>query len=247
MMIIRVVLQLGLFSSVAGVGNITSPFTAQCDYPKSKVGSIHTVVYHIYEGGSGFGLAEKNAATAPFDWNFALKAGLIAGTYYQGGYIAKNHVGVTRWGKYLPCNHAAGSHVYKCAGDSGGLAGATSVPVLHDDPKQMAAIAYSFPAVGKDKTWSEYDGKTGPCAMIRIKAKCLFNLWAKAGSCPKGCDGIDNKACTQCVASVPDAKKLDLFIDAIDGGKCHRYESAEEELRDIEKEKMLLSNETVMV
>lgn len=239
----------GLVAGAAATSSSSNATFAveKCDWPKSKVGTIHMPVYHIYEGGAGMGLSEKNAATGPFDVNFAFSPGLAQGRYYKGGYITKIHVGVTKWGQYLKCNHAPGSTVYSCAGNSGGLAGATKVPKASVDPRAEEPIAFSFPKVGKDKYWSEYDGKTGPCGVIRIKAKCLFNLWAEAGSCPKGCDGIDYNACTKCVQPVPAQKRLDIFFEAIDGGKCHRYETVEEELRDMEIDDITSNTTTVIV
>jgi len=257
MSLARLALAMGLSTAAAENMTASSAYPIHhCSYPKTKVGSIHAAVYHIYWGGSGHGVSEKNAATAVFDYEWAGRS--INREYYKGGYIAKVHVGVTQWGPYADCDHAAGSHVYVCKPrqpNPGNLAGVLPCgnpqgpipPVLHDDPLKMENYAYSFPAAGKDKTWSEYDGKKGPCGMIRIKAKCLYNHWAKAGTCPKGCDGIDSHACAQCSAGVPNDKKLQIFLEAIDGGKCHRYETAEEELQEIQREELLMNATDVIV
>jgi len=195
-------------------------YAAKCKGSKTKVGKIHTHVYHIYEGGSGYGLQEHNAGDTMGDINFAIQQGR-GGTYYKGGYIAMLHVGVTQWGRYLHCNHAAGSHTYSCQGGSYAYAGRQPTG---------GGNWYSFPAVGKDKQWSEMDDKSGPCMMIRIKAKCMFNEMAKAGSCKSGCDSVPTfSQCAQCWSGLTIDQKRQVWDNAIWGHKCHRYETEEDD------------------
>jgi len=40
--------------------NMNEALDGSCKYPSSKVGSIHGTCFHIYQGGAGSGLAEKN-------------------------------------------------------------------------------------------------------------------------------------------------------------------------------------------
>ena len=134
--------------SASDVENIRAAkaYAAGCKMGTTKVGTIHTHVYHIYEGGSGYGLQEHNAGDVPGDLSFVFPRGFSA--YYSGGYIAMLHVGVTQLGNYLKCNHAPGSHAYTCNGGSYELAGRESVSATH---KAGSGYWYSFPAAGKDK------------------------------------------------------------------------------------------------
>jgi hypothetical protein len=199
-------------------------YAAKCDGSKSKVGKIHTHVYHIYEGGSGYGLQEHNAGDTIGDLSFVFPRGFQA--YYKGGYIAMLHVGVTKWGGYLHCNHSPGSHTYSCNGGFQEQAGR--------ERKGGGGYWYSFPARGKDKQWSEIDAKSGPCMMIRIKAKCLFNLMAKAGGrCPHGCDSLSYFQCSQCMGGISLSHQKQIWDNAIYNNKCHRYTTeVDDELND---------------
>ena len=201
-------------------------YAAKCKGSKSKVGKIHAHVYHVYSGGSGYGLQEHNAGDATGDIGFVFHYGGAGGgaLYYHGGYIAMLHVGLTQWGQYLRCNHAPGSHQYSCNGGSYEYAGVESMGGGH---------WYSFPAAGKDKQWSEIDAKTGPCMMIRIKAWCLFNLAAKAGSCPSGCAKVPNfQQCQHCWSGLSTSTLNSVWDNAIWNKKCKRYEVEENDEED---------------
>merc|ERR1712232_159553 len=197
-------------------------YAAKCKGSKTKAGKIHTHVYHIYEGGSGYGLQEKNAADTLGDMGFIVAGG--GSQYYKGGYIAMLHIGVTQWGKYLPCNHPAGSHTYSCNGGTYQYAGRVT------SCYSFKGECYSFPAAGKNKEWSEMDDKSGPCMVIRIKAKCMYNEMAKAGSCKSGCDSVPSYSqCAQCWKGLGASQMKQVWDNAIWGHKCHRYETEEED------------------
>jgi hypothetical protein len=205
-------------------------YAEECKGSKTDVGKVHTHVYHIYEGGAGYGLQEHNAGDSIGDLSFIFPRGFDA--YYKGGYIAMLHIGVTSWGKYLHCNHAPGSTTYSCQGGSYEYAGRESVSASHGGQGQ--GYWYSFPALGKNKQWSEMDGKSGPCMMIRIKAKCLFNKMAIAGGkCPKGCDALTVQQCSNCMVGISLTQQKQVWDDAIWNKKCPRYETeVDDELDD---------------
>jgi len=186
-----------------------------CSYPSSKVGSIRGTCFHIYQAGAGSGITEKNCADIPGDIGFVFPRGYDS--YYGDGHIALVHFAVTKWGKYLHCNHAPGSFKYKCDGGGYAYAGRETAHT-----KAGHGYWYSFPAAGHDKTWSSVGAlsKGANCAVLRIQAKCLFNLVAQAGRCPKGCDGLSAKSCAQCFSGVSLAKEQQLWHDAFFGGKC---------------------------
>jgi len=199
-----------------------------CKYPSSKVGSIHGTCFHIYQGGAGSGLAEKNCGDIAGDIGFVFPRGFNA--YYNDGYIAYVHWGVTKWGRYGHCNHAPGSSQYHCDGGTN-LAG-----------KERAHTAtgqgtwYSFPAAGRDKTWSSVGAlhKGAECGVLRIKAKCLFSLVGKAsGHCPQGCEGKSANDCAHCIAGVSTSKEAEIWNDAFFHGKCPLIHDTEDEQADL--------------
>jgi len=182
---------------------------------KLKHGGVHTHVYHIYDGGSGSDLAEKNAADKLGDLSFVLSGRGLG--YYNDGYISLVHVAVTKWSNYLHCHHVSqGSHRYTCNGGSQTEAGRES---------QGNGYWYSFPAKGEGRAWWESREKSGPCAMIRIKAKCLFDLMAKAGGCSSGCSTVGgNKKCyKKCMKGLSMSKQQQVWDHAFFGHGCSQF------------------------
>jgi len=180
----------------------------------------HTLhVYHIYAGGSGWGLAERNAGDSLGDLSFIFPRGFQA--YYKGGYVAMVHASYNHWHKYLQCNHNPGSHTYSCNGGSYEEPGRESVSASHGSGH---GYWYSFPRLGKDKHWWESHSSSGVCGYIRISAKCLFNLMAKAGGrCSHGCDGKAYDECSKCMGGLSLSHEHQIWDHAIWNHGCHRY------------------------
>lgn len=229
-----------ILASLLGLASST------CNYPSSKVGSIHGHCWHIYEAGAGTGISERNCGDAAGDVGFVFPRGFDA--YYQGGHIAMVHWGVTKWGQYTHCNHAPGSTTYHCDGPFGyQFAGQEQAHT-----PQGRGVWYSFPVAGHDKQWSSVGATTkgANCGVLRIHAKCLFNLVAKAGRCPGGCDGKSASDCANCFSGVSGSQEEALWKDAFNG-KCpflydeEGYSEEEEALKAAEAFEALNKSELV--
>lgn len=182
-----------------------------CNLKHGGTHAIHTHVFHVYDGGSGWKLTEKNAGDTLGDLSFVLSPRGVG--YYDDGYISLVHVALTGWGQYLKCHHESqGSHRYTCGGGSQTKAGRE---------RQGDGWWYSFPAKGEGKDWWQSYAKSGPCAKTRIKAKCLFNLMAKAGGCSHGCDGTPFKKCyKKCMQGLSMSQQRTIWDHAFFGHGC---------------------------
>lgn len=217
--------------------NLTSRASpSDCKYPSSLVGGIKGYCHHIYQGGAGFGISEKNCGDAMGDISFVFPRGF--NSYYKYGIISTINFAVKSWGKYLRCNYPSSkngcstwgcidSSDYDCKGGGQTTAGREKVTW------NAGGWWYSFPRKGLDKDWSEYDwprwsrrraqmdlGPSPSCAEISIEAKCLFNNMAKAMRCPKGCEGLSSDKCADCFAGMSVADEKRHWDEAIWGGKC---------------------------
>lgn len=195
---------------------------ATCNYPTDKVGSIHGACYRIFHAGADVDIAEKNCGDVRGDLSFVFPRGFA--TYYKQGYITKVNFAVTRWGRYKMCNHLPGKTTYSCGLGKYELAGREKVRLQAPPNFWTGGYWYSFPKHGQDKEWSSYNSTTGDCAPITIEAKCLFDLFAKAGHCPNGCEGKSMPMCIMCFATVMlnVKREQELWQQAIEGGACPR-------------------------
>lgn len=214
-------------SAGSGSGANPPPATSKpdCNYPKDKVGKLFGNCFHIYQGGAGSGITEKNCADIVGDLAFMFPRGFAR--YYEGGYIAQVHWAVTKFGDYQKCNHPPDSHVYTCEPVQE-LAG-------HME-RAKKGHWYSFPAKGKDKEWSSVGAlsKGADCAVLRIKSICLFGLMAKAngkpGKCAQGCDKLSSAECADCLEGLSQDKEIKVWNDAFFNEKCPRIYDNQDEL-----------------